>query len=243
MGESSYKTFILSGQSNMAGHGRVPDLPESLRFIPENVELFIAGQTYPFFDWGRFGPELTFAHHIANAWPDERILIIKFAVGASSLLAWAPQWSPAQAQITDNADMGALYRKLLSVLQAGIQGKKTELAGLVWMQGERDAKFLQAADNYAANFAELITHLRNDLNKSDLPIIYGQINPPPDRFPFVEMVRQAQEQYQKTDPTCVMIPTDDLGKCEDGLHYNSAGHLELGHRFARAFTNAREHYP
>lgn len=241
MGLRSYKTFILSGQSNMAGHGRVPDLPESMRFIPENVELFIAGQTYPFFDWGRFGPELTFAHHIANTWPDERILIIKFAVGASSLLAWAPQWTPAQAQITDNADMGPLYHKLLAVVQAGIQGKKAKLAGLVWMQGERDAKFLRAAENYATNFTELIKHLRKDLNKPDLPIIYGRINPPQNRFPFVDLVRQAQEQYRRTDPISAMVTTDDLGKCEDELHYNSDGHLELGQRFAQAFTNTREH--
>jgi hypothetical protein len=228
------KTFILAGQSNMAGMGEISELAVEMRQAPENVSVVEYKARSRFAEpW--FGPEVTFAHEIAKTWTEERILIIKFAVGSSSLLAWAPDWSRGKASITNNEDAGPLYIKLLKFIKTVTDGIDAQFIGMMWMQGERDAKFQKAAKNYSINFGKFISQIRMDLKSPHLPIIYGQVNPPADQFSYVHDVREAQAQIQHQVPGTKMIKTDDLNKLEDGLHYNANGLIKMGKRFAKAY--------
>jgi hypothetical protein len=228
------KTFILAGQSNMAGMGEISELAAEMRQAPNNISIVEYKARNKFAEpW--FGPEVTFAHEIAKAWAKERILIIKFAVDSSSLLAWLPDWSEKEARITDNADVGPLYQKLLKFIETVTFGIEVRFIGMMWMQGERDAKFQESANNYAKNFEEFIYHIRIDLNSPQLPFIYGQVNPPAEQFPFVQTVRDAQVQIEHQVSGIKMIITDDLRKLEDRLHYNARGLKKMGRRFVRAF--------
>ncbi len=103
------------------------------------------------------------------------------------------------------------------------------------MQGERDAKFQEAATNYGVNFKKFISQVRADLQSPHLPFIYGQVNPPVEQFAFVHTVREAQAQTEQEVPCTKMILTDDLGKLDDGLHYDASGLMEMGRRFTKAF--------
>ncbi len=87
--------FVLAGQSNMVGQGDVAKLSEDLKQLPPNILLYLNGERADFADRNHFGPEIGFAHEMSRAHPREAIILIKFAVGGSSLLAWAPEWSPA----------------------------------------------------------------------------------------------------------------------------------------------------
>lgn len=233
--------FVLSGQSNMVGQGVVAELPDDLREVPANVRFFLNGEPTTFAAQERFGPEVTFAHTLSAAYPGKSIVLIKFAVGGSSLLAWAPDWDPAAAALTGNEGQGPLYRTLMghvatsrAALAAGDE-PGGRLAALLWMQGERDARFEAAGAQYAANFAALVARFRADLDAPDLPFLFGQVNPPAQRYPAVTAVREAQAAAARSIAGATMISTEGISKRADDLHYDSAGQLELGRRFARAY--------
>jgi len=230
----SVRTFILAGQSNMVGMGEISELAAEMRQAPKNVSVVEYKARSRFAEpW--FGPEVTFAHEIAKTWTEERILIIKFAVGSSSLLAWAPDWSRGNASITNNEEAGPLYNKLLKFIQTVTIGIDVQYVGVMWMQGERDAKFENSAKNYAINFETFISQVRADLDSPQLPFIYGRVNPPVEQFHFVYEVREAQAQIEHQVSGTRMIKTDDLSKLEDGLHYNASGLIKLGRRFAKGY--------
>jgi hypothetical protein len=228
------KTFIFAGQSNMVGMGDNSKMAVNLRRIPENVSI-VEYKTRIRFAEPWFGPEITFAHEISNAFPDEQILIIKFAIGSSSLLAWAPDWSTKDAGLTNNENDGPLYMKLLKFIDAVTVNMDPQFIALMWMQGERDSKFQYTAQHYAVCFKNLISQFRTDLKIPNLPVIYGQVNPPLEQFTFANTVRQAQIQTETDIINTKMVLTDDLSKHDDSLHYNTGGIMELGRRFATAF--------
>lgn len=74
----------------------------------------------------------------------------------------------------------------------------------------------------------------------DLPFIFGQVDPPADRYPASEEVRNAQRAAERLIPRSKMVSTEGLAKHDDQLHYNTAGQLELGRRFARAYLELRK---
>ena len=81
--------------------------------------------------------------------------------------------------------------------------------------------------------------LRKDLEARDLPFIFGQVDPPADRYPASEKVRNAQRAAEQLIPCSKMVSTEGLAKHDDQLHYNTVGQLELGRRFARAYLELR----
>jgi hypothetical protein len=227
--------FILAGQSNMAGRGVTSDLPEDLRHAPPRVRFILSGEERDFGDQQTFGPEVGFAHSLAEAWPEREIVLIKHAVGATSLLAWAPTWDSAQAERTRNASVGPLYNTLLTQVRGAGLPVDSEILGILWMQGERDANYPEVADSYEANLGTLIQAFRQDLAASAVPFFLGQINPPSTGWTASARVRAAQEAAAEKIPGTVLIRTDDLSKREDEpIHYDGPGLLRLGSRFAAA---------
>ena len=184
--------FILAGQSNMVGYGKTAELPREMRRLPRTITLKNHCPQGFFARRRKFGPEVGFAHALATAKPDTSILLVKYAVNATSLLAWSPEWSIEQAQQTDNAAVGSLYATLFWHIHAAIRGKPVSFAGVLWMQGERDALYPTIADDYERNFTALIERFRADTHTPDLPVIFGTIAPP-ESWAGRETVWQAQE--------------------------------------------------
>jgi len=188
---------------------------------------------------GLFGPELALALALAAAYPDERLVLVKYAVDGSSLLDWAPDWDAATAALTGFAEFGPLYDKLLALVKEATAergvGQGCRPAAAVWMQGERDALYPQVAAAYEANLVALIEALRADLGVPDLPFLIGQVDPPPERYPAAAVVRAAQAALARTVPGVYLVDTDGLSRDDDGVHYDTAGQLALGRRFAEAF--------
>ena len=103
------KAFILSGQSNMDGYGAPGDLPEHLQPPFEDIPFFVDSEWGPMrVENSRHGVEISFARAMAEAWPDERIVIVKYAVGGTSLLAWDPYWTWDEAKQTADESGGPL---------------------------------------------------------------------------------------------------------------------------------------
>jgi hypothetical protein len=235
--EEPYWCFILSGQSNMAGRAPLSEAPEELKTVPSNVELYVNGAKREFSQLSEFGPEVAFAHSLAESFPDRKILLIKYAVGGTSLLAWAPEWDKERAGITGNASAGALYNRLFQYIERSTQDKTVIYKGVLWMQGERDAKYPAAAVEYYDNFVTLIQSFRDDLDSPKLPFLYGLVNPPASSYPGLSDVRKAQFDTEKKVTFTKLINTDSLSKLSDNLHYDVAGQLELGRLFAESYVS------
>ena len=222
---SKIPLVILAGQSNMVGHGSLDEFDQSA--MPAGVKLFDLNPIE-----GRFGPEVGFAHAFQNELQLDELWLVKFAVGGSSLLAWEPQWSAERAAITDDADKGALYPRLINHVNQVTQGREVQLLACLWMQGESDSRYEPAAAQYHRNLQHMIAQMRADFGQPEMQFIIGLVNPSPVRFAYLSTVRTAQKQVAQSLPNVSLVDTDGLTKHEDELHYDSAGQLELGRRFA-----------
>jgi hypothetical protein len=227
--------FILSGQSNMVGQGVTAELPDDLATLPSNVRLFVDGTEVAVSGRPSFGPEVSFAHELAQAWPDRNIVLLKYALGGTSLLAWAPDWDSDRAALTGNAGAGPLYANLLEMIGGVDAGPSAEYAGILWMQGERDARYPEVGAAYLENLEVFVTRLRTDLGGAEVPFVLGLVNPPAERFPAADVVRAAQLEAAEVLPGTAVVDTSGITKWDDDLHYDTAGEIELGRRFARIF--------
>ena len=186
------KVFIMSGQSGMAGFGRSHELPDALRKGNDRVLMFEDGKWQPLRPFHvypeslrkkfgltefSFGPEIGFAHAIAEAWPNETIGIVKQAAGGTGVLAWHPNWTKEQADRTKNAGRGNLFKALTDKVNAACASRDCELVGFVWLQGARDMSFVDVAKEYLPNLKAMVDGVRKEVGAEDLPFIYGSQRP------------------------------------------------------------------
>lgn len=211
--------YVCAGQSNMAGGGTKAGLPAELQAVQTNVFVFNGA------DWDAMeptatgvGPEISFAYEMQKVL-NKPIGIIMHAVGGTSL---ATNWNP---EIAAN-----LYAELTDKVNAARQSKKMNVKGMIWMQGENDSRYLDMATAYSHNLTNLILAARTDFNSPSMPFVAGRVNPPVSIYKYVDLVRAAQETC--TVPLYAYINCDDLTKDSGGLHYDTAGLVEMGKRFA-----------
>lgn len=119
----------------------------------------------------RFGVEVGLAHDLSTPNDDRPILLVKFAVDGTSLLAWSPNWQEDTAELTKNKRAGNLYKRLLREVSIATADTPFKLEALIWVQGETDAKYPIAGNQYLNHFSEFIHRLREDLNAPHLPVL------------------------------------------------------------------------
>lgn len=231
--------FVLAGQSNMVGQGKASELAPAYRRPPENVSFYYNGYKAPLNRFKHFGPEIGFAHELSRHFPHDQIKLIKFAVGGTSMFAWDPLWNATKAHSTRNASAGPLFKKLIKTVNIQFDGTKSKLAGIIWMQGETDAFYLNAAKQYQGNLVRFVNSLRSTLKSPNALFIMGSVNPPLELFQSTSIVQQAQKRASQRIRNLRLVKTDDLDKRNDHLHYNTKGQLELGKRFARAYLRTK----
>ena len=229
--EKPLKVFVLAGQSNMAGRlAKLSELPDDLKGEQKEA-FFFNGQRWIPLTPGKtesrgFGPEIPFAHRMTEKL-GEPVGIIKFARGGSNL---AEQWSPTNPE--------SFYVRLLGMVEAAQKSRKIKVVGMLWMQGERDAKLRKMAEAYAENLAKFILAARNDYKNPELFFVAGRVNPPKRKFPFVDAVRKAQEECKA--PHYALINCDTLKKGPDNVHYATQGYIDMGTKFADAMLKLME---
>ncbi len=118
-------------------------------------------------------------------------------------------------------------------------------AGILWMQGESDAGEEQVAAQYEANLKRLMDLIRAALREDDIPVVIGRIsdsgkddyekeNANGKVWTFGDVVRQAQADFVKNDENAAIEITTDGYGYSDPWHYDSAGYIDLGKKFAEA---------
>ena len=233
--------FILSGQSNMDGCATTADLPESLRATPPDLRFFHKGDFRQLCSEARFGPEVGIAHSLAAACPDDTIVLCKVSQsGANLYYDWDPD---ADSGGPEDQYRGPMYHQLLealTVLKARLPAEDPAVRGMFWMQGERDSVFEHMAAAYERNLEAFIERVRADIAHG-MPFVVAQIAPRVIddietgryRHAWRGPVRAAQAAVAESLHNSALVPTDDLPQF-DNLHYDAAGQILLGRRFAQA---------
>ncbi len=163
--------FLMAGQSNMRGVGKVDELPEYLRTGDPRVKRLRGyWQTLrPVFDF--FGPEFGFADTIAQACPNSTIGIIKIFHSNTGINSWLRDWDEELATLTGRPDVGPLYPPMMEQARLGERLADVSWEGFVWVHGQNDKNLAELAERYGENLALLIDAVRDDLGDPHLPLI------------------------------------------------------------------------
>lgn len=229
------KVFLLAGQSNMDGRPSVADLPSPYNQPQTEVKIWnywsgggwddLQGGFSTYNTGNLFGPEVSFGYALNEMFPDDDIYLVKYAEGGTSL---AEDWNPNGT--------GGHYNTLKAAANAALQdltgdGLSPEVAGMIWMQGERDSQYADMAAAYETNLTNLITAARTDFSVPDMQFVVGRIAT---YFgTYNAQVRAAQVAVAEGMDDVEWIDTDDLPWISGNPgHYNAAGQIELGARFA-----------
>lgn len=212
------KLFLLIGQSNMAGRGKIEeqDKVENPRIFMLTKDLqWVPAKDPVHFDKSAAGVGLAseFAREVLKADPTVTIGLIPCAVGGTKL----DQWKEGEG----------LYKTAVARTQAALKNGK--LAGILWHQGESD-NTPALAETYADRLETMIGQLRKDLDAETVPLVIGEliygngkndaINP--------ELAKAA-----KKIPHATLVSSEGLGKKQ--LHFDSADLREFGKRYAAAY--------
>ncbi len=251
--------FIVDGQSNAGttGNGELlgPDWQgvdsEVLFYSPQYLDHknWVPLEPHPFrkanfgIDSLGFGVELSFARTVKESFPDYVIAVARRSSGGTSIIAWDKDWQRPgwknEMRRVENEDKPPQYPRLLKLVeestaallaQPGIS--RVEYGGFIWIQGERDSRFQYGAERYEANLTALIANVRQDLNSPALPFMFGEAHTHADAY--MDLVDQAVRNVNRDVAHTGLVLTKDLSTYE-GVHYDTAGTLELGLRFAAAF--------
>ena len=208
----------------------------------------------------RFGVELSFARTLLQLDPNASIAIIKYSRGGSSIDrdaadrfgCWDPDYPDDRSTGVNQYDhFLATIRHALAIDDIDGDGQPDTLVpkGIIWMQGESDAAHgEEIARRYEANLERLMDLVRAALRSDDIPVVIGWISDSgrDDEeedgkvWDHGEIVRQAQKSYVTNDPRAALVTsTADYGY-SDPWHYDSAGYLDLGTRFATAVYELQE---
>ena len=196
------KVFILAGQTNIAGMGRIRDLRDAIR-DPETSKEFDGFNKSPkdlgsrtdvwlsaldassgkrvssLVEVGQtgnsVGPTIGIGHVLGEHF-EQPVLLIRVHSGPGSLNeGFRP---PSSGGKTGKAYL-AIIKEVKNVLRqlsnVGIY-KNTgyQIEGFVWFQGWNDSLQDDAADAYQSNLSNLFADLRKDLNAPDLHLVVGE---------------------------------------------------------------------
>ena len=212
--------FLLIGQSNMAGRGKVSTNEAALhsRIFMLNKEMQWTPAKDPLhFDKPIAGVGLAseFARVLAKADTNQVIGLIPAAMGGSSLDEWKPG--------------SKLYNQAVERSREAM--KAGELAGILWHQGEADSSADKVA-TYGRRFSAMIEQLRNDLGAKTVPVIVGELG----RFREAShSFNQALPSIVQQVPSCVLVTAESLTDNGDKLHFDTSSLKEFGQRYAAAF--------
>jgi hypothetical protein len=205
----------------------------------------------------RFGPELAFGFDVQSQLASP-IALIKYARGSTSIAPSTEQTNNIWRDFDPN-DGGRInqYDKLVSTIQGAVNslpaGQVLNIRGVIWMQGESDAT-ATSASAYQANLTEFISFLRTDIGTiaaasegkmtrsanswNELDVFIGTVR---NTTSFRQTVINAQNAVATADANVFTVDgtnglsvmtVDDWGA--SGVHYDTAGQLLLGERFADA---------
>lgn len=223
--------FILAGQSNMAGRGKLEaqDTITTSRILSldKDGKIIQAKEPLNFYEnkMQGTGCGLAFGKELLNYIPkDVSILILQTAVGGSSINQWIKNSKHREIQLFSNfkekVDLGKRYGTIKAIL---------------WHQGESDAK-PEGVQQRRGKLKILFGMFRNAVGNDSLPILMGELGSYSKTPELFSQMNEQTRLYSASDRFTSVIFTSDFQHRGDFLHFNSASQREMGKRFAREYN-------
>lgn len=223
------KSFLMLGQSNMAGRGFIDEVPP---IYNERIQMLRNGQwqmmTEPI-NYDRPVSGVSLAGSFADAWcrenQEDTIGLIPCAEGGSSLDDWAID--------------KVLFKHAISEAKFAMQ--TSELVGILWHQGESDS----FNGNYKVYYEKLlliIETLRKELNTPDIPLIIGGLPDFLGKKGFGKtcteyaLVNKELEKFAFEQDNCYFVTAVGLTSNPDGIHIDAVSQRKFGLRYFEAFS-------
>ncbi|PSA98465.1 sialate O-acetylesterase [Bacillus halotolerans] len=226
-------SFLLVGQSNMAGRGFLKDVP---MICNEHIKVLRNGRWQIMMEPINYdrafvgvGPAASFAAAWCRKNEDKEIGLIPCAEGGTSLDDWSVE--------------GSLFEH--AILQAKLAKRSSKLEGVLWHQGENECSSGRSK-LYHEKFLEVVEAFRHELCEPDLPIIIGGIGHYLGSgflghyFPEHSEVNHELLEFAKKEKNCYFATALGLTPNPDGIHLNAASQRIFGLRYFEAY-NKREH--
>lgn len=243
---TAWEVYLLAGQSNMDGRGKMSNLSEAQRAPLEDACIFYRNPPATSDGWkplapgysmalgykgtlpsATFGPEIGFAQAITKARPGDHLALIKGSKGGSSL---SKDWNPGLKNQSETH--GFCYRNFLETVELAKKalpgGDTFVIRGVLWHQGESDSG--SSVELYQQRLTTFIARLREDLDQPNLPFVIGEVFDNGKR----DSVRAAQRAVAAAIPHTAFASAADLKTSDAGTHFDAASQITLGERFAAA---------
>lgn len=225
--KDSLYCYIMAGQSNMAGRGRIEaqDTFTNPRILmmDSSDQLVIAKEPLHRYQQNIDGLDcgMSFAGTLLPViHPRTQIAMIPCAIGSTSIEDW----------LGDSVRVVPLYSNLIRrAAKAGLSGR---LKGILWHQGEANAED-STYKTYQAHLTAFIAKTRRDIGIADLPFFIGKIGSFSKRI-YRDSINAAIDRVALSVPRVSVIETNDLSGKPDSLHFDSKALRILGQRYARA---------
>jgi hypothetical protein len=225
--DPNFHLYLLVGQSNMAGRGRIdslsiPNNPRILMLTDKNQ--WAVAQDPLHFDKPKVigvGPGLAFGQKMLTLKKDKNIKIglIPCAVGGTSIDMWQPGKDAYDGQYYPYDDA---IKRIQIAMKYGV------IKGIVWHQGEADSKKAKAKV-YIEKLQNLITLFRNEIGNPRVLFIAGELGYYRERY---MLINHELKKLPYMVPFSAVATAEGLIHKGDGTHFDSKSARELGERMA-----------
>ena len=224
-------SVLMLGQSNMAGRGDFGQVKPIRNPMCYMLRM------------GRWQPMCEPVN------PDRAIFDGKFRSGISLAASFADEYAKATQRpvgLIPCADGGTTISQWLpgelnydhALMQAKLAMRTSRLTAILWHQGESDCIRDEDVAAYRGRFHQVITSLRRDLGRPDLPVIIGELH----RNIGENWKTQGREtqlnailnDLTRELPYCAIASSEGLHVKPDGIHFDSESCRAFGKRYFQA---------
>lgn len=218
-------SFLLIGQSNMAGRG---SLREAREIDTSHIYTLRNGRWQQMFR--PINPDRSFAGvNLAESFAESYakkhnvdVGLICCADGGTKL----EQWRPGEL-LFDNA-----------VYQAKLAKRTSEIVGVLWHQGEGDCAD-ERYPKYQERFEIMMQAFRKELDLHNVPFLLGGLGDYLENYPLKNYiyVNDALKNIAKSNDYTYFVSAEGLTGKPDNLHFNSASLYEFGLRYFETYES------